>query len=219
MKSVSIWITGALIFLLAATAGAQSLGDLAKKEKERRQAIKTDAKVITNNNANRTEGAVSTTPPAEDTEKPSPEAKGKAVEGALGENSVAEGEQPLAEGDKNVADNTGAAGGKKDAEEPVDFQGRPESYWKQVFAEARKKVSDLENEANVLVLKLNDLHNRFYREDSGFKQQAIQRDIQKTYYEQDANKAELEKARGDLIDLEREARKSGALPGWIRAKS
>ena len=77
-------------------------------------------------------------------------------------------------------------------------------------------MKDLENESNVLVLKLNDLQNRFYREDNGFKQQEIQREIQKTIYEQDQNKKNLGLARDALIDLEKEARKSGALPGWIK---
>ena len=64
---------------------------------------------------------------------------------------------------------------KPAADEPLDFQGRPESFWRQTFADARRKVSDLENEGNVLILKLNDLQNKFYRESDGFKQQEWQR--------------------------------------------
>jgi hypothetical protein len=98
----------------------------------------------------------------------------------------------------------------------MDFQGRPESYWRQTMADARQKVVDLENESNVLVLKFNDLQNRFYREDNGFKRLEIQREMQKTIYEQDKNKENLANAKTALTDLETEARKSGALPGWIR---
>jgi hypothetical protein len=68
------------------------------------------------------------------------------------------------------------------------------------------------------MLKANDLQNRFYKESSGFKQQDIQREIQKTLYEQDQNKANLAKAKEELADLEKEARKSGALPGWMNPK-
>jgi hypothetical protein len=98
----------------------------------------------------------------------------------------------------------------------VDFEGRPESFWRSSFADARKKVQDLENEANVIVLRIADLQNRFYREDDGFKQQTIQREMQKGFYEQDLNKQNLAKARDALQALEKEARKSGALPGWIK---
>jgi hypothetical protein len=65
-------------------------------------------------------------------------------------------------------------------------------------------------------LKLNDLQNSFYKENDGFKQQEIQREIQKTLYEQDQNKENLVKAKSAVTDLEQEARKSGALPGWIK---
>ncbi len=104
---------------------------------------------------------------------------------------------------------------KTDPDEPVDFHGRPESYWRKIMSEARQKVKNLENEKTVLILKQNRLENEFHREDNGFKREKIQREIQKTYYEQDLNSENLEKAKTELEDLEKEARKSGALPGWI----
>ena len=86
------------------------------------------------------------------------------------------------------------------------------------MSEARQRVKDLENEKNVLILKQNRLENGFYREDNGFKREGIQREIQKTFYEQDLNRENLRKARDALEDLLKEARKSGALPGWISDK-
>jgi hypothetical protein len=87
------------------------------------------------------------------------------------------------------------------------------------MADARQKVKDLENEQNVLTLKQADLQFQFFREDDGYKREGIQRDIQKTYYEQDLNKENLTKAKEALEDLEKEARKSGALPGWIESRT
>ncbi len=208
MKSLSVVLTGLLLAALASTGYSQSLADLAKKEKERRQATKTGAKVITNEPSPKTPAAPVTTgavPPAADD-------KAGATNPAAGtEKAAGEGEQK--------AEAAGAQKEKPASDEPVDLFGRPESFWRQAFAEARQKVKSLENESNVLVLKLNDLHNKFFSESDGFKQQAIQREIQKTFYEQDLNKKNLAKARADLDDLEREARKSGALPGWIREPS
>jgi hypothetical protein len=42
--------------------------------------------------------------------------------------------------------------------------------------------------------------------------------MQKGYYERDKNKEDLAKARDMLQDLEKEAKKSGALPGWLGPK-
>jgi DNA-directed RNA polymerase subunit M/transcription elongation factor TFIIS len=196
MRTISLWITGLLLFICASCAYSQSLADLAKKEKERRAALQAAAKVITNEKASQALGTVSTTPPP-----------------------AADPEKAAAEGEKKVVVEPGAPKAvKPETDEPVDFQGRPESYWRQTFADARKRVKDLENESNVIILKLNDLQNRFYRENDGYKQQEIQREIQKTIYEQDVNKENVAQARADVVDLEQEARKSGALPGWLRDK-
>ncbi len=190
--AIAVVLLGAAI-----TAYAQSLGELAKKEKERREKLKGDSKVITNSdtpkyaNSNITTVSLPTPAPADK---------------SAGEKTVTEPTNP-------------AAALKAAADEPTDFQGRPESFWRQTFADARQKVKELENESNVLILRINDLQNRFYRTDDGFQRQAIQADLQKTFYQQDLNKQNLAKARAMLEDLEKEARKSGALPGWISGKN
>jgi hypothetical protein len=203
MKTISALIVCLFLGAVTCMAQTQSLADLAKKEKERREALKATTKVITNQAAAKyqtapvtTGGATAATP-----DKPGSEA-------------AAATDKPATEGQPKTEGTTAAD--KPATDEPVDLFGRPESFWRKAFADARQKVQELENQANVLVLKLNDLQNRFYRENDGFKQQEIQREIQKTFYEQDLNKTNLEKAKSDLTDLEREARKSGALPGWIR---
>ncbi len=197
MKRLIPFLTALVFFLMAAAVYSQSLADLAKKEKERRGQIRTDSKVITNSEAAKYgSGPVTTVTPA-----------------------------TPAGGQKSSADKPGTEGGTApkaalaNSDEPVDFQGRPESFWRQTMADARQRVKALENEANVLTLRMADLQNQFYREASGFKQQDIQREIQKTIYEQDKNKEELAKAKDQLQELEKEARKSGALPGWLTSKA
>lgn len=194
MKRITTVLTTFLVLGSAALCWSQSLGELARKEKERRAKVAATTRPITNDHSARYTASPITTG------TPMPAAPDKAGE---------------AQNASTPGANAGAKGGV-DPDEPVDFQGRPESYWRQSFADARKKVQDLENEANVIVLRINDLQNRFYREDDGFKQQSIQRDIQKSFYEQDLNKENLAKAKDQLQSLEKEARKSGALPGWMK---
>ncbi len=188
MRIMATIFQTALLLTLASAAYSQSLGDLAKKESERRKEVK-DEKVITDEEAAKyRSGPVPTNLPDQ------PAAKSET------------GSKAVAGKEKNASD------------EPVDFEGRPESYWRKVMGEARQKVKDLEKQSTELTLKVNNLQNDFYREDSGFKREDIQRELQKTYYEQDKNKEELTKAKDALQDLEKEGRKSGALPGWLAGK-
>ena len=192
MKYFAAIIFAAILTAFACAGYSQSLADIAAKEKQRREEIKETPEAITNDNVPEfSGGSVSTVTPIE---SPS---EGKNTEKAEKDADNSEQEK------------------KNEADEPVDFMGRPESYWRKTMSDARQKVKDLENEANVLTLRMNDLQTQFYNVDDGFRREAIQREIQKTYYEQDQNKENLAKAKDELEDLEKEAHKSGALPGWL----
>jgi hypothetical protein len=176
------------IFIFASMIYPQSLADLAEKEKARREQVQSDIKIMISNN------------PA-----PSPETPQTA--GAKSEPEKEKKEEKAA-AKPSQADQT-------DPDEPVDLNGKPESYWRKTMAEARKKVADLEEEANNLAQKRTDLQTQFTNMDDGFARESVQREIQKNIYQQDLNKANLEKAKAALQDLEKEARASGALPGWV----
>lgn len=192
MRKLTAFLSFLFLLAFAGTAYSQSLAELAKKEKERRQQVKAGEKVITNQDAARfSSGHGSTTTKPPETVSPKTDAEKEGAADAAGK----------------VA--------KPASDEPTDFQGRTESFWRQTLSDARRKVKELENEANVITLKIADLQNQFYREADGFRQQTIQRDINKSFYEQDLNKQKLAAAKSDLDDLLKEARKSGALPGWL----
>ena len=191
MKRIAVLLPLALFIAIVSAAHSQSLADIAKKEKERRDEVK-NAKVITEEEASKYRSQAPADAAAPD--QASTAASSEKKEGDIG---------------------TKPEAGKQDSNEPTDFQGRPESYWRKTMAEARQKVRDLTNEANVLVLKIAELQNEFNVAADNFKRESLQRDIQKSYYEQDQNKEKLEKAKAEIQDLETEARKSGALPGWL----
>jgi hypothetical protein len=183
MKKSALLLT-ALFFIVVSAAYAQSLADLAEKERIRREEVKGEAKVII-------------------IKSPAPEIEPPAAE-----------QEPAAKPESEKKEAAPAAD-KADTDEEVDLQGRPESYWRKTMTEARQKVITLEEESKSLTDKLNGLQTKFYNMDDGFARETVQRDIQKAIYEQDTNKANLEKAKTALQDLEKEARQSGALPGWI----
>ncbi|HTY63013.1 MAG TPA: hypothetical protein VMG30_12260 [Acidobacteriota bacterium] len=188
MKKFSMLLP-VFLFAFISASYAQSLADLAKQEKERRQEVK-ENRVITNDDVAKFKSEPQTPAAQADQSATRPE---KAADVEVG---------------KPKTDNT-------DSDDPTDFQGRTESYWRKTMADARQKVKDLTNESNAIVLKINDLQNRFYSMDDPIRREDLQREVQKSYYEQDLNKQNLEKAKSALQDLENEARKSGALPGWL----
>jgi len=193
MKSTIAILSTLIIFVIAATGNAQSLAELAKKEKQRRAKAQASATVITNKDTSKYKGGALTTSTG------SSRGSGSRSQKAAGASTE------TVEGSGRV--------------EPMDYFGRPESFWRQTFSDARQRLQSLENESNVLNLRIAELQNKFYSEDNGFKQQDIQRQIQKTIYEQDMNVDNLSKAKYSLQELEIEARKSGALPGWLRTKN
>ncbi len=169
---------------------AQSLAEIAEKEKQRREEIDEAPAPITNIEiSNYTGGSITTTTTPISVEPESDNA-------LENEDSTDDGENA-------------------DPNEPTDFEGRTESYWRETMTEARQKIENLEQEAQVLTLKMNDLENQFYNIDDGFDRDKVQKEIQKTFYEMDLNKENLAKATEELEDLEKDARSSGALPGWI----
>ncbi len=192
MKQFAVILQTVILMAIASAAYSQSLAELANKERERRGEIKSGTKVITNHEAAKYKNGAITTGPA-----------------------ISEPSESTTEADSNSDDKMASSSSEADVDEPVDFKGRPESYWRTTMAQARQKVQELENRADVIVLQLTDLQTQFYSMDDGFKREEIQREINKAFYEQDLNKENLAEAKDDLRDLEKEARRSGALPGWI----
>jgi len=195
MKNKSMFLSAAILVCLVSLSYSQSLGDLAKEEQQRRDEVK-NSKVIT------------------DEETAKYWSNAETMNSATGNLAPTTGTQ-----NSQSETNDSAQAAKPKSDEPEDFQGRTESYWRKAMTDARQKVKDLENESNALILKVNGLQDQFYKESDGFRRETIQRDLQKGYYEQDLNKENLTNAKAALQDLENEAHKSGALPGWIEDRN
>jgi hypothetical protein len=104
---------------------------------------------------------------------------------------------------------------KKDKKEVDPTQS--EEYWRtrkqetdQRLEEAQSKVQELQNE-------INNLTTAFYAESDGVAQRPlIESERIERLKELEQAKQDLENARAESEGLEDEARKAGALPGWLR---
>jgi len=199
MKGLAVVLMLLFFLSIAAVSNAQSLTELAEIERQRRNGIAEAPKAINNDNvAEFSRGAVSIIKPIA---LPSRAMNSEAAEWIGGDSE----KEKTADSEYEV-----------DPDEPVDLAGRPESFWRDKMAEARQRVEVLEREAEVLQLRLNALQMQFLDSADGFRRQAIQKDMQKAFYEQDLNKENLAAAQDALRDLSQEGRRSGALPGWLR---
>ncbi len=92
-----------------------------------------------------------------------------------------------------------------------------EAQWKEIAANARKRVTDDKARVAELEAATKKLENDFYAWDDGqYRDRVIKPAWDHSRSELDTAKQELAAAEADLTDLPERARKAGALPGWIR---
>jgi hypothetical protein len=165
---------------------AQSLGDLAKKEEERRQAIKQPAKVYTNKDL----GEV---PPATAPATTAPDLPPSAPPSA-------------SEPSKDASKPEGAGGSK----------AKDQAYWsgrKKALQDALERDSSF---AEALQSRINGLQTDFVNRDDPAQRAVIQANLQKALADLDRQKKQVVTDQKALADLDEEARRAGVPPGWLR---
>ena len=92
-----------------------------------------------------------------------------------------------------------------------------EEYWRTRKQETDARVKDAQGRLDQIQSEINTLTTAFYSESDGVAQRPlIQAERTERIKELEAAKAELEAARAASEGLEDEARRAGALPGWLR---
>jgi hypothetical protein len=121
------------------------------------------------------------------------------------ESSEAEGETEPAE------ETTGEA--KKPEVDPT----QTEEYWRARKQETDARLNDAQARVEQLQSEINSLTQAFYAEADGVAQRPlIESERIERLKELEQAKQELENARAASEGLEDEARRAGALPGWVR---
>ena len=194
----------ALLVLFAGSAhavSAQSLGDAARQEGERRQGIKSSGKVITNKDlpAPPPISAVPAAPPTS----------------TAGSGADAKASPSDKSGDKAGADSS--AGGA-DKPKKGDQAGvvKDQKYWSDRM---KRLQDDLEHNrvfAEALQSRINGLTTDFVNRDDPKQREVIARDRQRSIEELDRAKKAVADGTRAIADLEEEARRAGVPAGWLR---
>jgi hypothetical protein len=177
----------ALALALAVPASAQSLGDLAKKEQERRKTTPPAKKVYTNDDLKKIY-----VPPQ------------------------AEGQQPATADAKAGETAASAKGDAAKADEKAEPAAPGESQWRARMNGAREDLRRSEMFRDALQSRINGLTADFTARDDPYQRAQIADDRQKAIAELAQVTKDVEAAKKAIGDIEEEARRANVPPGWIR---
>jgi hypothetical protein len=171
---------------------AQSLGEVARKEEERRKATKHPGKVYTNDNL------VPVVVPAD----PS----------VVSTASPDGGPTPIPPG--GTTQEIKSPETKTPADE--DVPAKDQAYWSKRAKDLREQIDRDTTYAEALQTRVNSLTAEFTARDDPSQRTRIGIERQKSIGELDRLKKSLEDAKKAFSSLEDEARRAGAPPGWLR---
>jgi hypothetical protein len=185
----------AVLVACAASASAQSLGDVARREAERRKTVTNAGKVYTNDSL-RSEGQSAA--PAQPTAA-QPAAPQVAPSPSGVQSGQAQGTQP---------------GGQTPPAQPDET--KTEAYWKQRIAAERDALSRAQTFAEALQSRINALTTDFAARSDPAQRGVVGADRQKALAELDRVKKEISQHTKAITDIQEDARKAGVPAGWVR---
>jgi hypothetical protein len=205
-KSLAVFLF--LPLVLASFLQSQSLADLAKKEKERRAAVKGKGATV-----------ITTADLAKVKKRPAVESTGQeqaAEEGAeAAEGQAKEGVAPPATGEQTAG---AAAQVEKPAEEtppanPASPTAQDLQKKQNELAETAQQKADM---VDLLTTKMNALYQEFYGLDNLKSREMVQLQISDTYDKLLKAETESAKAKKDLEDFLAQAKKDQSPAIWIK---
>ncbi len=210
MSTKKSLVIAGLSLLLAAVLSAQSVTDLAKKEKERRAAVKNKpTSVITNADLAKTKKRPAVEVAGTDQAATDEQAGGEAVQ--AGEKA---GTAPPA-GQAGTGDKAAAA---KDAQKQAaaDQTAMAEKEFKARLSELATKAKDAQDMIDLLTLKMNSLWQDFYNLGDVKAREYTQFQISETYDKLTKAEADAQRAKNDLDDFLATAKREGVPQIWIK---
>jgi hypothetical protein len=182
-------LAGALA-LLAAVASAQTpLGEVAKKEQERRKTLPEAGKVYTN--------------------KDLPKSAQKPAEGAQAAPATP------AEPSSAIPEPEAGAGEKPREAEKADPKGG-EAAWRKRMTDAREELRRQEMFVQALQTRVNSLTQEMISRGDPVQKARVTAERKEAMNELSRVRQEIEASKKAIADIEEEARKAGVPPGWLR---
>ncbi len=174
------------VLLVAASAQAQSLGDVARREEARRKAVKAPSKVHTNDDLKHVDRPSRRPPrPRRRRHRPLPHRRSP--------------------DDLRRLRPRGATGGPRD-----------EKYWRGQLEAARTALTRAQTFQEALQSRINALTTDFVNRHDPAQQNVIAADRQKALAEIDRVKQEIAQHQKAIADIQEEGRRAGAPAGWLR---
>lgn len=209
---------GILSCVLAATTGLSAqLGNVAKKEAERRKTVQS-GKVYTNNSlpaAPEPSSAPATpgsSPAAASAASSSPSADKSAAEKSAADKSATD----KSTADKAAADMTDkAAPPKPIAADPAERK-KEEAAWRERIKNEREALDRAKSFADALQVKINSLNTDFVNRDDPVQRAAIAAQREKSLAEMDRVKKEIADRTKAMTAIQEDARRAGVPAGWVR---
>jgi len=93
---------------------------------------------------------------------------------------------------------------------------KDETWWRTRMTQAREAQRRSEMFADALQSRINGLTTDVVNRDDPYQRAKLAEERQKALAELQRVTGEIEQAKKDIVDIEEEARKAGAPPGWLR---
>jgi len=192
---VRLLSVAALVFIgVANVAAAQSLGDVAKKEEQRRKTVKS-GKVYTNDELKR---------------DPTPSVPASASTGTTSTPGASSTPAPAPASSGNNA-------GKDDsANKDGSADKSDEKTWRRRITNARESLQRSQAFADALQSQLNALSTDFVNRDDPIQRQQIAKQRDGVVAELDRVKKEVAAQTKAISDIQEEARRANVPAGWVR---
>jgi len=205
MKRLILLVVALQVVALTSIAAAQSLGDVARREEQRRKTIKKPAKVYTNKDLSGSDIAPPTTAPS----------SGAFSSGQNGSESA-----PPAGGDSSQsATSEGAPSGDATAEaaaQTSDNAPATKEDWQKRLQDARSALERNQMFAEALQTRINSLTTDFVARDDPAQRAAIESERRKALAQLDKVKRDIEDQTKSIADIQEQARRAGVPAGWVR---
>ena len=191
-RARSIVLPAIALIVCASVVRAQTptLGEVAKKEAERRKAQPAAGKVYTNKDLPST------------AQKPAAAAGAPAADAPAPVDPVAAATQKPAE--------------QKAEDAKPEAEQKGETYWRGRITAAREELRRSEMFAEALQARINALNKDFANRDNPVQRARAGEDRNEALAELNRVKQDVDRGKKQIADIEEEARKAGVPPAWLR---